>query len=127
MTKHIVRTDKAPTPVGPYSQGTKVGNLVFVSGQGPFDSNTGKIIGNDISSQTRRTLENVKAILEASGLTMGDVVTVSVFLKTPEYFHGMNETYKIFFPENPPTRTTVVAGFVAPSMLIEVNAIAYRE
>jgi 2-iminobutanoate/2-iminopropanoate deaminase len=127
MSKQFLRTNNAPAPVGPYSQGIKVGNFVFVSGQGPFDPKTGKIVGNDIKSQTRQTLENIKGIVEASGFAISDVVMVSVFLKAPEHFDGMNEVYKTFFPDKPPTRTTVAAGFVALGMLIEANAMAYRE
>ena len=125
--RKVVRTDSAPAPVGPFSQGMKVDKFVFVSGQGPFDPKTGKIIGGDIASQSRRTLENIKGILEASGLTMSDVMMVSVFLKRPEDFQGMNDVYKTFLPDKPPARTTVVTKFVASRMLIEANAIAYRE
>lgn len=125
--KQVVRTDRAPAPVGPYSQGVKSGKFVFVSGQGPFDPKTGKIVGEEIASQTRRTFENIKGILEGSGLGMADVVMVSVFLKRPEDFQGMNQVYKTFFPEKAPARTTVVTDFVAPGMLIEANAIACRE
>ncbi len=125
--KQVVRTDTAPAPVGPFSQGIKFDKFVFVSGQGPFDSKTGKIVGKGIASQTRQTLENIKGILQASGLGMGDVVMVSVFLKKPEDFQGMNEVYKAFFPDKPPARTTVVTDFVAPGMLIEANALACRE
>jgi 2-iminobutanoate/2-iminopropanoate deaminase len=127
VTKQFVRTTKAPSPVGPYSQGIKAGNFLFVAGQGPVDSKSGKIVGDDIESQTRQTLENIKAIVEASGLSLHDVVMVSVFLKNPDDFRKMNEVYKSFFAENPPTRTTVAADFVASGMLIEVNAVAYRE
>jgi len=127
MSKQSVSTSTAPTPAGPYSQGIKVNNFLFVSGQGPFDAKTGKMAGKDIASQTLQTLKNIKAIVEASGLAMHDVVMVSVFLKDPRDFAGMNATYKTFFSSEPPTRTTVVAGFVVPDMLIEVNAIACRE
>jgi len=95
-----------------------------VAGQGALDPKTGKITGEDISSQTRQTLNNIKSIVEASGLTLRDIVTVSIFLKDPDDFKKMNEVYRTFFPENPPTRTTVVASFVAPNMLIEANALA---
>jgi 2-iminobutanoate/2-iminopropanoate deaminase len=113
--------------VGPYSQGIKVGNLVFVSGQGAGDVKTGQLVGSDIESQTRQALMNVKAILEASGCSLRDVVKVSVFLKNMDDFKKMNEVYKTFFPENPPTRTTVEAKFPAPAMLIEIDAIAVQE
>ena len=84
-------------------------------------------MGNDIQSQTRRTLENIKAVIEASGLTMPDVVRVSVFLRNGNDFEIMDEAYKKFFPENTPTRTTVEAKLLNPDMLIEINAIACRE
>lgn len=124
MTKEFIRTPNAPQPIGPYSQAIKAGNFLFVAGQGPIDPKTGKITGQDIESQTTRTLQNVQAILEASGLSLRDVVKVSIFLKNAADFQKMNETYKKFFPENPPARTTVEAAFVAPDMLVEIDAIA---
>lgn len=127
IDEQVVRTDSAPGPVGPFSQGIKADKFVFVSGQGPFEPKTGKIVANDIASQTRQTLENIKGILDASGLTMSDVVMVSVFLKRPRDFQPMNKVYKTFFPNKPPARTTVVTDFVAPGMLIEASAIACRE
>jgi 2-iminobutanoate/2-iminopropanoate deaminase len=127
MAKQFVRTPNAPQPLGPYSQGIEAGNFVFVAGQGPIDPKIGKIVGADIEAQTHQTLQNVKGIIEASGFSLRDVVKVSVFLKNADDFQKMNEIYKTFFPENPPTRTTVEANFVAPGMLIEIDAIAYRE
>lgn len=127
LVKQFIKTPNAPLPLGPYSQGIKAGNFVFVAGQGPIDPNTGKITAADIETQTRQTLQNIKGILEASGFSLRDVVKVSVFLKNAEDFQKMNEIYETFFQENPPTRTTVEAKFVAPGMLIETDAIAYRE
>lgn len=127
MVREFIKTPNAPQPVGPYSQAIKAGNLVFVSGQGPGDPKTGQLMGLDIETQTRQTLMNLKAILEASGCSLRDVVKVSVFLKTADDFIKMNEVYKTFFPENPPTRTTVGAKFGAPDMLIEIDAIAVHE
>lgn len=100
---------------------------MFVAGQGPIDPKTGKMVGADIETQARLTLQNMKAIVEAAGFSLRDVVRVSVFLKNANDFQRMNDVYKTFFPEGPPVRTTVEAGFVAPGMLIEVDAIAYRE
>ena len=119
-----MKSPNAPQPKGPYSQGVVAGGLLFVSAQGPFDPKTGKIAGNNIESQTHQTLENVKAILEAAGLTMRNVVKVSVFLKNSSDFQQMNEIYKTYFPEDPPTRTTVEAGIPIPDVLISVDAIA---
>jgi len=127
MTKKFIKTQSAPQPIGPYSQGIKTGNFLFVSGQGPADPKTGKMIEVDIEKQTRQTLQNIKAIVEDSGLTLGDVVKVSIFLKNASDFQKMNEVYKTFFQENPPARTTVQAEFVSPGMLIEIDAIACRE
>ena len=127
MTKEFIRTPKAPQPLGPYSQGIRAGNFLFVAGQGPIDPKTGKIAGADIETQTNRTLQNIQAILEASGFSLRDVVKVSIFLKNASDFQKMNEAYETYFPENPPTRTTVEAGFVAPGMLVEIDAIAFHE
>jgi len=127
MTRTIVRTPNSPQPVGPYSQGIKVGNFLFIAGQGPLDPRTGKIVGSDIESQSRRTLENIRGIVEAAGYSLRDVVKVSVFLKDKSDFQKMNEVYKGFFANEPPARTTVQADFVAPGMLLEIDAVAYRE
>ncbi len=126
MDKQIIRTQDAPQPMGPYSQGIKARNFLFISGQGPIEPKTGQVIGADIEKQTRQTLTNVAGIVEASGLTMGDVVKVSIFLRNMENFKKMNEIYKTFFSENPPARTTVEAKLPLPDMLIEIDAIAYR-
>jgi 2-iminobutanoate/2-iminopropanoate deaminase len=112
--------------MGPYSQGIKAGSFLFIAGQGPADPKTGKMAA-DIETQTRQALQNVKAIIEASGLSLSDVVKVSIFLKNGSDFQKMNEVYRTFFQSNPPTRTTIEAKFVAPNMLIEIDAIAYRD
>jgi 2-iminobutanoate/2-iminopropanoate deaminase len=116
-----VRTDKAPPPQGPYSQGRRGGGLLFVAGQGPFDSK-GNMIGMTVADQTRATLENVKAIVEAGGATMADVVRVNVYLTDLAHFAAMNEVYASFFAEPYPARTTVQAGLLG--FLIEIDAVA---
>ena len=115
-----VRTDKAPAPKGPYSQGRRGGGLLFVAGQGPFDSK-GNMIGATIADQTRATLENVKAIVEAGGATMADVVKVNVYLTDLAHFAAMNEVYASFFAEPYPVRTTVQAGLLG--FLVEIDAV----
>jgi 2-iminobutanoate/2-iminopropanoate deaminase len=127
MTKEFIKTHGAPQPAGPFSQGIRVGNFVFVSGQGPKDPKTGKMPAEDIETQTLQSLQNVKSILEAAGFSLRDVVKVSVFLKNAGDFQEMNEVYGKFFPEGQPTRTTVEVKFVAAGMLIEIDAVAYRE
>jgi 2-iminobutanoate/2-iminopropanoate deaminase len=125
--KQLVRTPNAPQPLGPYSQGVKAGNFLFVAGQGGADPKTGQIAGEEIETQTRQTLANIKGIVEASGFSMRDVVKISIFLKNMDDFKKVNEVYKTFFPEDPPARTTVEAKLPAQGMLIEIDAIAYRE
>jgi len=127
MAKHLVKTPDAPLPIGPYSQGIRVGNFLFTAGQGPIDPTSGKIIGEGIQGQTERTLKNIKAILESSGFSLRDVVKVSIFLKSMSDFQKMNEVYKTFFPESPPARTTVQAELPGQGMLIEIDATAFRE
>jgi len=124
MTKEIIRTANAPQPLGPYSQGVKIGNLLFISGQAPIDPKIGKVSADDIEMQTRQTLQNIKGIVDASGFSMQDIVRVTIFLRNADDFKRMNEVYKTFFAENPPTRTTVEAKLVAPNMLIAIDAIA---
>ena len=126
MGKEIVRTPNAPEPIGPYSQGTLAGGFLFVSGQGAVDPKVGQLVSGDIETQTRQVLTNVRSIVEAAGLSMRDVVKVSIFLKNMDDFKRMNEIYKTFFAEAPPARTTVEARLPLPNMLIEIDAIAHR-
>ncbi|MEM3384818.1 MAG: RidA family protein [Nitrososphaeria archaeon] len=123
MSKDIIRTKNAPTPIGPYSQAIKAGNFLFISGQGPIDPKTGKKIVGDIKEQTRQVLENIKSILEAAGLTLENVVKVNVYLKNINDFPKMNEVYKEYFKTSPPARTTVQA--IPPADIdVEIDAIA---
>ena len=125
--KDFIKTQNAPQPLGPYSQGIKAGNMLFIAGQGSIDPKTGKMLGEDIETQTRQTMQNIKAIVEASGFSTSDIVKVTIYLKNASDFQRMNDIYKTFFSQNPPTRTTVQAGFVNSNMLIEIDAIAYHE
>jgi len=123
--KEIIKTDKAPAAIGPYSQGYKAGDFIFVSGQGPLDPQTGRIQGDTIEEQTRKTLDNIKGILQAGGASMTDVVKVTVILTNLNNFRPMNEAYKTFFAEPFPVRITYGAGLALPDMLVEIDAIAY--
>lgn len=125
MNNQVIRTDKAPLPVGPYSQAVKAGDFLFISGQVPIDPNTRKVVMGDIAIQTKQTLENIKAILSAAGLSLKDVVKVTFFLKDIKDFRKMNETYGAYFKEDPPARTTVQAQLATEKMLIEIDAVAY--
>ena len=123
--KEVIKTDKAPAAIGPYSQGYKAGDYIFVSGQGPLAPQTGKVKGDTIEEQTRQTLENIKAILQANGASMKDVVKVTVVLTDLSNFKPMNEVYKTFFSEPFPARITYGASLALTGMLVEIDAIAY--
>ena len=121
-----IHTDKAPAAIGPYSQAVKTGGLVFVSGQLPIDPATGAFAGEDIASQTRQSLNNVKAILEAAGYTCADVVKTTVLLAEISDFAAMNEVYATFFTGNPPARSAVEVARLPKDVLVEIEAIAVR-
>lgn len=121
--KQLIQTEAAPVPAGPYSQGLRVGNLVFVAGQGPFAPETREIVGATIQEQTAQTLDNVKAILQAAGATMADVVKSTVHLSDLDHFSGFNQVYETYFPDPKPVRTTV--GSQLRGFLVEVDVIAY--
>ena len=125
MPKLQISTTTGAAPKGAYSQGLKVGSFVFVSGQGPLDPETGAIVGETIEEQTARTLENVRAILEAAGATLADVVKVTVHLSDLSLFDRYNRVYARYFPDPKPTRTTV--GSQLPGIMVEIDAIAYLD
>jgi len=108
MSKKIVRTDKAPAPGGHYSQAVRAGDDIYVSGSGPYDPKTHEIVPGGIEEQTKQTLENIAAILEAAGSSLRDVVKVNVFLKNMSDFQAMDSVYKAYFPQTllqgPPSR-----------------------
>jgi 2-iminobutanoate/2-iminopropanoate deaminase len=127
MVKKIISTSKAPGgDYGPFSQAVKAGDFIFVMGQAAFDPEEhGKIVGSDIKKQTRRTLENIKTIVEAAGGTLDDVVQVRVFLTKAENWAPMNEVYIEYFPKAAPVRTAVVVELAAKGLLVEIDAVAY--
>ena len=123
MPKQQITTRSGASPIGAYSQGLRAGDFIFVSGQGPLDPVTGQIIGDTVEEQTARVLENIKAILEAGGATMADVVKVTAHLSDISLFERYNKVYATYFPDPKPTRTTV--GSQLPGILVEIDAIAY--
>jgi 2-iminobutanoate/2-iminopropanoate deaminase len=122
--KKIISTDKAPKAIGPYSQAVLCNGMAFLSGQIPLDPATNKIVEGDIVAQTERVLNNLKAVLEASGASLGSVVKTTVFLQDMTEFAQMNAVYERFFPENPPARSTVQAARLPRGVGIEIDCIA---
>jgi 2-iminobutanoate/2-iminopropanoate deaminase len=107
MDKQIINTDAAPGVVGPYSQGVRAGGFIFTAGQLPLDPATGKMVGDTIEEQTRRVLDNLKAVLHAAGSGMQKVVKTTVFITDMALFPRMNAVYAEYFPTAPPARSTV--------------------
>ncbi|MGQ9493825.1 MAG: RidA family protein [Anaerolineae bacterium] len=124
MSKEVIVTDKAPAAIGPYSQGVRVGNLVFTAGQVGLIPGTKEFAGSDIASQTRQALQNVQAVLEASGSCLAHVVKTTVFLADMKEFSQMNEVYAQFFRSNPPARTTVQVAALPMGAKVEIEAVA---
>lgn len=127
MAKEIVKTANAPLPIGPYSQAVKAGSLVFVAGQGPTDPVSRAVVATDIAGQTRQTLLNLKAILEAAGSSLHQVVKTTCFLRDMNDFAVFNAVYAEFFTAEPPARTTIQADRLPGDISVEVEAIATLE
>ena len=126
MAKKIILTDRAPAPIGPYSQAVGVGDLVFLSGQIPMDPKTSDLVDTDIEAATSRVLENVRAVLEAEGLSFRHVVKTTVFMRDLSLFPRMNAVYATVFSENPPARSTVQAAALPRGVSVEIEVIASR-
>ena len=122
--KEIISTDKAPAAIGPYSQAVKVGNLLFTSGMIPIDPATNTLVEGGIEVQTERALENVKALLEASGTSLDKVVKTVVFIKNMDDFAKVNEIYAKYFTSDFPARSCVEVARLPKDVLIEMEAIA---
>lgn len=125
MNKKIVSTDKAPAAIGPYSQGIRIGDKLFTSGQLPINPSTGELIG-EIKAATKQSLENVKAILESQGFGMQDIIKTTVFLKDMDDFAAMNEVYATFFTSNPPARSAVQVAKLPKDAVVEIEVIASK-
>ena len=122
--KKAVATDNAPKAIGPYSQAIIHNGMAFLSGQIPLDPGTGQVVEGDIAAQTARVLENLKAVLEASGSGLDKVVKTTVFIKDMGEFSKMNEVYGKYFSENPPARSTIEAARLPRDVRVEIDAIA---
>lgn len=124
--KQIISTDKAPKPAGPYSPVVAFGDLLFISGQVPMDPSTGEFLKGDLESETRRVLENVRAILDDVGSSMDQVLKVTAYLGDMEDFAAFNVIYAEYFKADPPARTCIQAGRLPFDIKVEIDVIAAR-
>jgi 2-iminobutanoate/2-iminopropanoate deaminase len=122
--KEVILTARGPKPIGPYSQAIKANGLLFVSGQVALDAASGEFVATDVRQQTERVFENLKGILEASGVSFHHVVKTTVFLKDMNDFGAMNEVYGRYFSAAPPARSTVQAARLPKDALVEIELIA---
>jgi len=127
MKREIISTEKAPQAIGPYSQGIVAGDFVFTAGQIPLDPQSGNIVGDDIQTQVRQVLENLKAVLEAAGSGLDRVVKITVYLQDLAHFAKLNEMFLLYFPANPPARSAVQVSRLPKDVLVEIEAIGIRE
>jgi 2-iminobutanoate/2-iminopropanoate deaminase len=125
--KEVISTEDAPEAIGPYSQAIRVGDTLWLAGQIAIDPETNALIEDTgIEAQTRQVLDNLKAVVEAAGMTMDDVVSTSVFLADLDQFGAMNEVYATYFGDAPPARATVEVARLPRDVAIEISAIAAR-
>jgi 2-iminobutanoate/2-iminopropanoate deaminase len=125
MGIQAVNAATAPKPVGPYSHGVRVENLLFLSGQIPLDPNTGKLVAGDIKAQTTRVLENIRAVLESQGVGFADVIKCTVFMTNLGEFATMNEIYGTYFHNHHPARSTVQVAALPAGASVEIEVIAH--
>jgi 2-iminobutanoate/2-iminopropanoate deaminase len=126
MNKKIIETQKAPPPIGPYSQAVFAGNVLYVSGQIAMDPQSGDIIRDSLEKETQLVMRNMQNILEKAGLSMENVVKCSIFLKDMEDFKIVNEVYSLYFKENPPARETVAVSQLPKAVNVEISCIAHK-
>jgi 2-iminobutanoate/2-iminopropanoate deaminase len=124
MAKEIIHTNEAPESLAGYSQAVRAGGLIFVSGQGPFNPKTGEVTGITIQEQTRQCLQNIEAILNAAGSSLGKVVSATFILAEESDFAGMNEEWGRWFPKDPPARQGAKLPIRPKGMKISIAVIA---
>lgn len=124
--KEAIQIKGAPSPIGPYSQAIKKGNMLFVSGQIPLNPFTGQLENDNISSATKRVMENIGALLQVSGMDYDDIVKCSIFLKDLGNFSIVNEIYASYFTSIPPARETVEVSKLPLDVMIEISCIAIK-
>lgn len=124
--KEIINTEKAPKPVGPYSQAIRAGNMIFCSGQIPINPETGKPVDGGIEEQTAQVIENLKAVIEEAGCTLDDVVKCTVFLKDMNNFKQMNSVYDKYFGNSKPARAAVEVSRLPLDVMVEIEAVLVK-
>lgn len=124
--KRIIHTEKAPAALGPYSQAIEVNGTLFVSGQIPFVPETMSLVSDDVQDQTKQSLENVKAILEAAGYTFKNVIKATVFIKNMEDFALMNEVYNEYLGNIKPARACIEVARLPKDVKVEIEVIAMK-
>ena len=123
MPRTAIHSDRAPAAIGPYSQATRAGNLVFFSGQIPLDPATGELVGDDIAAQTRRAFDNLKAVCEAAGGTMDDIARVGLYLTDLSQFATVNAVMGEYFAQPYPARSTIEVPGLPKGAAFEVDAL----
>lgn len=126
MSKTVIYSDKAPEPIGPYSQAIQHGNMVFVSGQIAIQRSSGNIIGSDIEAETIQVMANLGEILKSAGMDFNNVVKTTIFLKDMNDFPKVNETYGKYFRSAPPARETVEVSRLPKDVHVEISCIALK-
>ncbi|GMU53488.1 MAG: reactive intermediate/imine deaminase [Candidatus Xenobia bacterium] len=124
MNRSAVSTPHAPAAIGPYSQAVRAGNLLFCSGQIPLDPATGQLVEGDLEAQTRRVMENLKAVLGAAGSSLEGVVKTVIFLVTMDDFAEVNRVYGEYLPVPPPARSTVAVAGLPRGARLEIEVVA---
>jgi 2-iminobutanoate/2-iminopropanoate deaminase len=125
MPRHAVTSPDAPQAIGPYSSALLAGNLLFISGQIPFDPKSGELVQGDVALQTRRVLDNIGALLTAAGLSFAEVARTTVFLADMNDFAAMNDVYSTFFKAPYPARATVQVARLPKDARVEIDLIAF--
>lgn len=126
MEKKVIRTDKAPAPIGPYNQAIQYGDMLFVSGQIAIDPATGALVQGDIQLETRQVMENLKAVLAEAGMDFSNVIKSTIFLMDMGQFALVNEVYGYYFTDNPPARETVQVAGLPKGVNVEISVVAGR-
>lgn len=125
MSRQSISTEAAPAAIGPYSQAIRAREFVFVSGQIPFNPATGELVTGDIEAEAAQSLDNIKAVLDAAGLMMDDIVKTTIFLTDLGNFAKVNEVYASYFTDEPPARSTVQVAALPRGVNVEIDAIAF--